>query len=132
MNLAAVDITQLSPRLRLIVETIGLPAAIKLVNARGGRFVKIPKGGGKQLAQIIGEEAAQKMSNRFYSYPPPDFYVPKKDRVTRQIRNLEIVAQLNALTLREVAERFDLSVRQVINIRDQLLVDTGSSQGRLL
>ena len=132
MNLAAVDVNQLSPRLRLIVETIGLPAAIKLVNARGGRFITIPKDGGGWLADVIGSEAALKMTKRFYKYPVRDFYVPKKDRATRQLRNLQIVTELKSHSLCAVAERFDLSARQVANIRDQMVERLGSPQGSLL
>lgn len=58
-----IDVQDLSPRLRELVDVIGLAATVKLVNIRGGTWVYLPHAGQEQsvLADIVGADAAEQM-----------------------------------------------------------------------
>jgi bacterioferritin-associated ferredoxin len=52
--------------LALIAEAAGLPAALTLAKARGGRKVTVPhRASGTKLAMIVGLEAAEKIIQAF-------------------------------------------------------------------
>ena len=56
----------LPPTLAQIAEAAGVPAALALAKARGGRTVTIPqRAAGSVLARIVGVEAAEKIIDAF-------------------------------------------------------------------
>lgn len=76
---ADIRIEDLPPEFRAVAEEIGLSAAVRLVRARGGEEV----------------------------------YVPKEDSVSRAARNRAILAEFNGKNYRELARRYDLTVKTI-------------------
>lgn len=150
MNSGQIKSELLTPTARLIVNAIGLPAAIQLFSQRGGVKLKIPARGEHSplLASLIGAEASkalikalqeqQKRADQSGHHEPADYVagdyllVPKLDQVARQLRDREIVGAKGSVTQAQLALRNKLTVRRVQQIFDQA-TDTGcpSPQGQL-
>lgn len=105
-----------------IIDVIGLDAAKKLLNAYGGKVVKIPVGvrceGSfiDRLIDLLGLEAYQKLIARFggerISIPIRAF-----KPAALKARNREIVADYTAgKSISELVNRYDLGERQLRNI----------------
>ncbi|MGY8873240.1 MAG: Mor transcription activator family protein, partial [Pseudomonadales bacterium] len=84
----------LPPVVQELVDHIGLPSTIELINQFGGTTINIPMGGTSvgtaalvRLAAVIGEEAAEKLSKICFGEP---IYIPKCEKYLRDTRNQNI------------------------------------------
>lgn len=87
---------------RELVELIGLPATLRLVEAWGGRCVQVAKGarprGRRQrqdLAETIGKAAADRLAAR---YAGDILRIPNCKRALLAVRDAELQARFDALT----------------------------------
>lgn len=145
MNLEQSGIA-LPPTVKRIAELAGLPAAIKLVEALGGRSWYFARGVGQlgqarvaALSEIVGDELAERLA--FYMHERHAVYIPKCDEALRELRNVEIHRQFDQATkegvssntvVAEVARVYELSDRQVWRILKQLpMSERGASSATL-
>jgi len=113
-DLELVDPDLLPPQIRLFVQLIGLPDTITLLDARGGTFIRIPfTAQDSQLAKIIGLESAIILSHALGGEKKE---LPKSDKILTQIRNDAIRTARQHMSAAEVARKFGLTRRHVINL----------------
>ncbi|NWO05549.1 MAG: hypothetical protein HLX50_07555 [Alteromonadaceae bacterium] len=99
-----------------LVDIIGLPAVLKLMEARGGTEFWVPERITHQhpLVDDIGTEAAQTMSEYM---PLERIKVPRGAAIRREIRNRAIRRErFEGAKLAELALRYGMTDRQVLNI----------------
>jgi len=111
-----VSVRLLPPQLRMLVRRIGFDDALKLVRARGGRQIWIPKtaSADRVLAQIIGIAALEKLCE---AHRGERLELPKSDKILMQARNAAIVERREAGdSYAEIARDFGLTRRWVIEI----------------
>ncbi|MEE1950993.1 Mor transcription activator family protein [Pseudomonas alcaligenes] len=120
----------LPPAVRRIAELVGLPAAIKLVEALGGTSWYFARGVGRHgqarvaaLSEIVGDEAAERLA--FYLHERDTVYIPKCDTALRSLRDIEIHRQFDQAmregisantVVAELARTYELSDRHVWRI----------------
>lgn len=108
----------LSPLLPRLVDAIGMEATVKLLQARGGALLELPKSAERSalLVDLIGQEAAARLIAAFPGYDR--ISLPMPDKLLTRTRNVEILADLErGDSERIVARRYSLTVRQVQNVR---------------
>ena len=95
----------LPPNARLLIEIIGLDAALRLIKDRGGETFVFSKGirreGGAQyadIAEIVGEENADKLGARLGGTP---YCIPRCAEAMRAARDDKIRAEFDHLTRAE-------------------------------
>jgi len=111
-----VSVRLLPPQLRMLVRQIGFTAALKLVRARGGRQVWIPKtaSADRVLAQVIGTAALEQLCA---AHRGERLELPKSDKILIQARNAAILERREAGdSYAEIARDFGLTRRWVIEI----------------
>lgn len=113
-DLNLIDPDLLPPQIRQLVQIIGLPDTFKLLEARGGTLLRVPvKPEGTIMQGMISHEAATRLceawGNRVIS-------LPKADKVTKQLRNIAIYQSRKTMSLTQVAQKFDLTRRHIINL----------------
>lgn len=119
-------IDNLPKSVRDIVELVGLPAAIALVKAYGGIYLKVPVGrrDGQTralLIEIMGEEAALKF---IAHYGGERISVPRCDAALRDERDRRIIADYDVnISAAAIAQRERLTERQVRNILKRVPVE---------
>ena len=114
--LLKLDVEDLSPQMRLIVETIGLPATVRLHEWRSGVriFVPIAPNDSHELVRRIGLVAARKLAETFGS---GELLVPRADRALRAVRNREILRRYEAgESAWTLCGEYNVSERQFWNI----------------
>lgn len=112
-----IDEHQLPPQLRRIVRTIGLPATLTLLKARGGTRLMLGKHHDHALLLIglIGPGPAQRLCEAFEG--KTEIMLPKADKLLAQARNRAIRAEhACGDSLMTLALRYDLTIRQIENI----------------
>ncbi len=113
----AIDERLLPPVTRRIVGAIGVAATMKLLKARGGIRLWLPKNSENSeiLTELLGRQLAAQLVEAF-----PDERVikmPKADKLLAQIRDDAIRAQYAKGDSQAVlAIRYDLTDRQIENI----------------
>lgn len=114
-SLSAVDPTLLPPQIRLFVVVIGLPETVKLLKARGGTTLRIPKVADKSdvLPQILSIDAVNKLCS---AMPGKILQLPKSDKILMQIRNKAIRLERQSVSAAQLALKYSLTRRQIINI----------------
>ena len=115
-DLADIEVEQLSPRLRLFVEKMGLPATLHLVQAYGGRRLYVPTNPSPEhaLAKLIGMDALRNLC-RLHG-DTERVLIPKADYALSQARNRRIRSQYGPKSIRMLAEEYQISERRVFQI----------------
>lgn len=103
------DLTHLPTTAQKLVAVIGLPCALRLLDAYGGRTVNLynSENSLEKMSTIIGRDGAEKLL-RFYGNAP--FTVPTCQRAMRLVRNKEVLAEFDRLTAGDKG----LSARQAV------------------
>lgn len=116
MDWSQVDVQSLMSRpIRVLVELIGLPETLKLLEAKGGTTIKIPISAkdAKVLSAILSKESVKVLCK---AMPGKELLVPKKDKVIQKLRNLMIIQQRRQKSASKLALEFNLSRRMIIYI----------------
>ncbi len=119
MTDTTIPIDSLPKRLREAADLIGVPAAMRLAEAYGGRrlYVPLPENCRAQhpLAQLLGLDALLRLAEIWGGQE--HFEVPCGVQVLRLRRDAALVAAHAAgESLRSLAARFCISERQVVRI----------------
>lgn len=96
------SLAHLPPSARELIDVIGLQATLKLVEARGGRVLPIPKGKRRagvaqldELAEIVGLDAAKRLSRRYGGAP---LSIPLCTSAVRAARDEALQARFDHLS----------------------------------
>lgn len=114
-ELEAVNADLLPPQMRRLVRLIGMAATLTLLEKRGGVTLRIPINADEavvlqgilpmaaivQLCEALGGQRLE---------------LPKIDKIVKQLRNLAMQNERKLLSAAQVALKYDLCRRQVINI----------------
>lgn len=107
----------MNARLEELVQAIGLPATLRLVDAFGGVRVYFPNPTrvrvDSDLARAIGADAVQRLAAMW-----PSTYVslPQAAAYLRRERNRAIHREKDAVSIRDLALKYELSERAVYSI----------------
>ncbi|PWE52136.1 helix-turn-helix domain-containing protein [Metarhizobium album] len=116
--------TQLPALLVEIADVIGLPAALKLAEAKGGQQVFIPNQVEPDhwLAQLLGLNDAQQLASYFTHETGAKGIVVPKAEALRYGRRMELVKKLLAegRSANDIAARANLTRRDVFRKKQQL------------
>lgn len=97
-----------------LVELVGLPAALRLVQRFGGTCVYVPHESRvkphSQLAQAIGLEAARRLST---VWPQAHIMVPRGAAYLQRQRDLAILEDAEALSVSQLARKYEMTERNV-------------------
>jgi hypothetical protein len=124
---------------RDLVDLIGLPAALALIEARAGQVITVPKRKRKaghtlfeELADLIGADAAEKIVGR---YGGEYLTVPSCKRAAHAVRDAELQARFDALlqegqgaraVANQLAAEFGLDVSTVWRASKRAAADTAN------
>ena len=124
---------------RDLVDLIGLPATLALIDARAGQVITVPKGKRKKgaalidgLAELVGAEAAQKSVGR---YAGEYLTVPSCKRAMLAVRDAELQARYDALLkegrgaraiANQLAADYRLDVSTVWRVAKRAAADTAN------
>lgn len=94
------DLSHLPESAQKLIALIGLPATLCLVDKFGGCTISLYGSDNslEKMAEIIGRDAAMKLL-KFYGVAP--FTVPLCHRALKAVRNADILAEFDRLTLDE-------------------------------
>lgn len=113
-DLHLVDPNLLPPQIRFYINIIGLPDTLKLLQRKGGTFLRIPlEAKNTLLEDILGNESASKLCEVIGGEIKE---LPKADKILIQIRNHAIRNARKNMSLTQVALKFNLTRRHVINL----------------
>lgn len=114
-ELTGVDARLLPPQMRQLVAIIGLAQTLKLLEARGGTPLRIPKEPNRAevLPEILSFEAVCQLAAALGGQK---IDLPKCDKIVVQIRNLAIKSARNHKTAPQLAREYGLTRRHIINI----------------
>lgn len=112
------DIDLLEPLLRQMVDLIGLPATMAIVDTFGGTLLNIPRQA-DQNATLVGLVGAEKAAILGRELGPDRPLIPKAGAALLAVRNRQILARLQTRSVRQVAREFRLGERQVWYIKSQ-------------
>jgi len=109
----------LPPILAQVADVAGLPAAMALAKARGGREVTIPANApGTVLAEIVGVEAAEKIIK---SFGYGDIAIPFGPFGGARARRIAIVSTVESgATVSQAAVKADVSTRTVKRVKAKM------------
>ena len=114
-------VCEFSPRLRALVEVVGLPAATALAVRYGGTELPVPSQFNLRhpLVAVIGAEAAQKLVQFFQN---ERLYIPRGADALRCARNRLITGEYDAggTTAATLALKYHLTERQVRTILNKM------------
>lgn len=133
VNIKSVDITQvdfdLPPQytvLRRLIRVLGVPDALVLLRARGGIPLKLPMSAAGILLEMFGAEKVEALLAEFG--PGMILTLPMSDKLDAKIRNIAIKAEhMAGVSLADLALRYRLTVRQVINIIQAVSAEAASA-----
>ena len=127
---AAIDVQLLEPLLRQLVELIGLPATMALVEAHGGTRLCIAEKADENaaLVALVGPENAALLGRHFGRERP---VIPKGEAALRALRNRRIVADLECMSVRQVALKYGLHERRIWQIQAECGEAQSSATGSL-
>lgn len=114
-DLSTIDPDTLPPQIRQLVVLIGLPETFKLLQAKGGTQLRIPKMANRAevLPEILQAESVDLLCK---AWAGKVMDVPKVDKILLQIRNQVITKARATQSASQLARSFDLTRRQIINI----------------
>ena len=126
---------------RDLVDLIGLPATLALIEARAGQVLTVPKRKRKagedlfaELADLVGADAAEKIVGR---YGGEYLTVPSCRRAAHAVRDAELQARFDELlkegkgaraVANQIAGEFRLDVSTVWRISKRAAADTGNPE----
>lgn len=97
-----------------LVELIGLPLALRLVDNFGGVPIYVPHPSrvkmGSKVAEVIGVEAVQKLAT---AWPSEHVMIPRGVEFLRRKRAAEIHAKAGTKSARELALEYEMTERNV-------------------
>ena len=100
-----------------IVRVIGMQLALLLAERFGGRTIYLPHPSRVKpetpAAQLLGIEAACRLASE---WPQCVLSIPKAAEYLRQVRDREIRAEPNGMTVGEIAFKYGLTERHVFRI----------------
>lgn len=108
----------LPPQIRWLVKRIGLAATCALLREYGGTPFDLPRtvDGSKKLNELLThEQRAELIAAR----GGERLELPKFDSIARQIRDHDIMSNPDNLSNPQLAKRYNLTRRQIINIRNK-------------
>ena len=123
------DVELLEPLLRQFVELIGIKATMALVEVHGGTRLCIAEAADENaaLVALIGADKAAILGRHFGRERP---VIPKGEAALRALRNRRIVADLERMSVRQVALRYGLHERRIWQIQAELgSPETASTAG---
>jgi Mor family transcriptional regulator len=100
-------------QVRVLVGLIGVDDTFKLIKSCGGTTIKIPKKPNNSVLKKIIGNSADILCKEMYCQ---EILIPKHDKITQQIRNNLIKEDRKTMSLSKLAKKYDLTVRQIINI----------------
>jgi hypothetical protein len=118
-ELDCVNLRQLVPLARELVELIGIVNTYTLLEDHGGVPLRVPVSVERDtdtaayLKGLLPLDAVVKLCGQ---YPGQWLNLPKADRIVRQVRDFYLRADRDRSTLRKCARKYRLTPRQVINI----------------
>lgn len=114
----AVDIELLEPVLREFVEVSSLRATLLIVEVYGGTRLNVPKElePDHPLARLVGLQEARQIARRFGGDRP---LVPKALPALRAVRDSQIKANPEGLSVPELARKHGLGERWIYMIRGE-------------
>jgi len=116
-DLELVDPKLLPPQIRFYINVIGLPDTLKLLQKKGGTFLRVPLSAkGTQLEQLIGYDAANKLCEAIAGEIKE---LPKADKILTQLRNHAINEARKTMSASQVALKFNLTRRHTINLTNE-------------
>lgn len=91
------DLSHLPTTAQKLVAVVGLPCALRLLDAYGGRTVNLynSENSLEKMAALIGRDASEKLLKFFGNAP---FTVPLCQQAMRLVRNKEVLATFDKLT----------------------------------
>lgn len=115
---ADLDVDLLEPLLRQLVDLIGLPATMALVDAFGGTLLNIPRQADQNptLVTLIGTERAAILGREL---GPDRRLIPSAGRALTELRDRRIMVALQTRSVRQVAREFGLGERRVWQIKSE-------------
>ncbi len=115
-DLSLVVTAQLPPQLRFLINVIGLPETVALINERGGRSTYIPKTGKRETAldHLLKRDSIIALCNSDLAGKKLD--LPKPDKIIAQLRNIDIVESKGIRTKAELAKAYNLTTRTIQKI----------------
>lgn len=113
---ADIDLQLLEPLLRQMVDLIGLPATMAIVEVHGGTLLNIPRQADKNeaLVALIGAEKAALLGREL---GPDRRLIPKAGPALNALRNRRLLADLRTQSVRQVARAYGLGERRVWQIK---------------
>lgn len=121
---AEINIDLLPPILQDLVELIGLPLTMKLVEAHGGTRLFVPKRDVAEdhpLARLLGSEAAQKLIEAYGG--EEHFDIPFGERALKAVRKAQIRAKRPYTSARLLALEYRTSERNIRLICGEVVDD---------
>lgn len=117
LQTAELDLDLLEPLLRQLVELIGLPATMRIVEAYGGRLLNIPRKADKNeaLVALIGIDKAAILGR---ALGPDRRLIAKAGAALMAVRDRQILADLQTKSVRQVARAYRLGERRVWQIKE--------------
>ena len=109
----AIDQNLLPPVMRTLVSLIGFDHTLELVEARGGQRVHIPLEPSLRWIEQVGADNARRLCDR---YGGQDIDVPKRDKVTQQLRDAAIREDRATHSLNQLAAKYGLTRRRIQTI----------------
>lgn len=124
------NVELLEPLLRQLVELIGLPATLAIVERYGGTQLNIPRQADQNaaLVALIGADKAAVLGR---ALGPDRLLIPKALPALTAVRNQVIVRQLQTRSVRQVAREFRLGERMIWYIRSRAEEAGSADQPRL-
>lgn len=114
----------LPPVLRAVVKALGFARAREFLLAHGGVNVTIAKRHSRTLG-LQGDELARMRENLKLHLDHNDrVWLPKADKLLQMVRNAQIKREAYDKSIRDQARMYDLSSRQITNIRRENDGDT--------
>lgn len=94
------DLTHLPMGAQKLIALIGLPMTLRLVDVHGGHTINLynSENSMERMAEVVGMDAAHKLL-KFYGNAP--FTVPLCHHALKAVRNAEILATFDRLTMQE-------------------------------
>jgi len=120
-NLPVVDkslLEPLPPVLRAVVRALGVNRAREWLMERGGRNVCVPLGRSSAMVQGLNQEEVERMRYTLANHMDENGRVtlPKADKLLNHFRDQQIRRERRKASLPALAHRYNLTVRQVLNI----------------
>lgn len=111
----ASELPKLPGQLTRLVRAIGLPATLRLLEARGGTVIKLPKRNAGVLLTWLEPAEIRKLVEEFGSR---ELELPRADKIVAHFRNVTIHTQhhVEGISLAKLALQYQLTLSQVKKI----------------